>query len=813
MSENELKNKEDEAVLAETEEGFSPAEQSEYDKLAQNDTPGDDGGLYNPGKKIAKKGGRFSRRSKVAIGGGLSAILVSLLIGFFMFMTVYRVEHVRNLLWDYRFARFHGQVAKRIKSNLMLSETYTNPSTSPERKLRFEKTSLYEKLRGYSPEKAFKELGSAGLDIEVRRGGKLGLGENRITGFTDTVVDPETGRSVRERIYVEGSRNIPDGAKTVNSLEFANRLSTASTNALESAGHSRYFQKQTRKLLKTKVRINFGDRYAAFKEKINKLSSDGTTTTPEEEARALREVDAETARGNQSIDTSVIDEKETQEDLLDDLTEPDSGSLNDTPTRTEAAEARRAKIRESRTYKKLQGGVSGYAQVSTGVMIATFGCILYDLSSSVDDALTQRIEAPMRLSGSVFGEAEQLKSGEGVDIRQVKERNKTLEGVEESGAFKAIDGETNIPQENKLQVDDLPFKFFGLDLSTVSTFNSGVKTTLETALASTTGPLFPVLKVLGKDDDVVRKGCSYILNPGVQAGIAVVDVAALFASLGSTGAAEGAVRAGIEGLKATIQIGGSVGLGKVVFEYVVPKVLFSLAGANGILHSGDAQNGNKLDLGATLLASQTTKMAGGTKISAAQARRDNFIAYNQAREDYYKNEGLLAFVSPSSPYSIPGTLSMKLSGDPFKIPGQLLANVISVGANIFNGRLFASLFSGKANAASEVFETYGVPQYGIPDSMIDVDPLDNALAVDGFEGQLDGLLEEYHQCFDTSLAEESLKGLFGSSDNFDYSKCDNSTAQQLGLYLVDNCAVSFISETTNTNTCSLLSGAGDLTAN
>ncbi len=800
MSDADLKEREQADVLNDTATDFSPEEQAEFGALANNDDPTSDQVVRGLSDAPTKSKGIISNGKKAAVLAGSLGIIGIIAVGFLMFMTVYKVEHVRNLLWDYRFARFHGQVAKRIRSNLIMSETYTNPTNTPEKKLRFEKTKLYDKLRGYSPEKAFRSLSE--LDIEVQRKGVFGLGENRIVGFTD----PAT----KERIYIEGSRDVPNGSKTVNSLEFADRLSSTASTALE-GNHSRYFQKQTRKLLKSKIKIKFGDRYAAFKEKVKSLGADGTPATPEEETRALREVDAEIARGGQAIDTSIIDEKDPQEDLLDDLPEPDAGSLNDTPTNNSTAEARRARIRESRTFSKLQGGLNTYSNVSTGVMVTTLGCIMYDLSSNIDEALNQRIEAPMRLTANVFGEAENLKDGSGVDIRQVRERNKTLEGTEKSAAFRKINGDTTVPKETELQIDDLPFEFFGMSLQTVSTFNKGVKTMLETAFVGATGPLGPVLKVLDKDDDVVRKGCSYILNPGVQAGIAIIDIGALFISLGSTGAAEGAARVGLETLKASVQIGAGVGFGKFMFEYALPKFMFALAGSGGILSPGDAQNGNKLDLGTTLLASQTSKMSGATKISTAQAKRDNAIALSKARNKYFKEGGLMAYFNPHSPYSLPGSISIGLTSDPYKIPGQVFSNIATLGASLFNGRLLDNFLTAKTTAAVDNFETYGVPQYGIPDSMIDTDPIDNAIAVNSNPGQLTELLDKYHQCFDTTLAEQALDGQFGKTSSFDYSICNDPTAQKLGLYIVDNCAVRFISEGITSNNCSLLNGAGDLT--
>lgn len=783
MNDTDLKEKEESAELPTT-DTFSKQEEEQLGKGYTPSQPKQNGGL-------------FKSRKGLLVSGGLIGIFGSVAIGFLMFMTVYRVEHVRNLLWDFRFARFHGQVARRIRANILVGEGIS-PS-SPEKIIRFKNTSLYDKFRGYSPAKAFSELSGNGLLVEVEKKGVVGFRENRITGFSDPIS--------KEKVFIEGASNIPEGAEVLKSDDFAKRLKNVSTQTLERAEHSKYFQRQTRKLLQDKVKIRFGDRYQSYKEKLRAIVGDNIdSATAEQEARALAEADLEVARGgSKPVGGGLLEGEEGEKDLLDGIEEPDSNSLlSDTP------EIGAGPAQDGIVKTKFSRATSTYANASTGVMVITFSCILKDISGTIDGALAQRIEAPMRLSANIFGEAEQLKSNDKLDIGAIRQRSKSLEGSEKSAAFHRIDDDPNISPNNDLQVDDLPLQFFGMDLKTVSNINKVVDTTLSDAFVIGAGPLGLVLKATGKDDEVIKKGCSYVLNPYAQAGIAAVDVGVLIFSLGSSAIAQSGARAALEGLKAAVQVGASVGINKVFFEYLIPKLVFSMSGSGGLLRQGDPQNGNKLDLGTTLLAAQVTKMSGGTVISDKQARRDNSAAFALAQKEKFKKSGNLAYFDLSSPYSLPGIISMKYSSSPAEIPRQFLATLLRTGASIFSGNFFSNLFTNSVSAETDAFTTYGVPQYGIPDSMIDVDPIDNAIVVDTNPKQLETLLEQYGHCFDTSIAQQELSGLFNSSSSLDFSICNNQTAQQLGLYIIDNCAARFISSTVTSNNCSLLNGAGDL---
>ncbi len=126
MSENDLKNKEDDAVLEDTEKDFSPAEQSEYGKLAQND-PSDGVGLYSPSKKSNKKKGRFSRRKKGFIGGG-----IGLLTGILFFLSII-TQPLQLLQLDFALGKHEiGQnrtVGSRLKRMFYRSALQRDPDT------------------------------------------------------------------------------------------------------------------------------------------------------------------------------------------------------------------------------------------------------------------------------------------------------------------------------------------------------------------------------------------------------------------------------------------------------------------------------------------------------------------------------------------------------------------------------------------------------------------------------------------------------------------------------------------------------------
>lgn len=809
----------DENSLREAEEGgldTTAAESSgEKKQLAEKvgSEVGDNGKDYfNSGvKKKAAKGMLTKKKSLLWIGSG--GLLLSVALGFLMFMTIYRSEHLRNLLWDYRFAKFHRQVAKRIKSNLLVNEGLSE--TSPEKVATFEKTSLYEKMRGYSPEKAFSKLGQSGMAIEIDKTGRVfGFRESRITAFTD----PATG----EKVYSNRANNVPAGGEVLSTTDFADRLTASSSKALEGTSQSKFFQKQTRKMLRDKVGIKFGDRFKAYKEKLKaRLAGENKEPTDEERRRALTEADAERARGSPETTKAkgILEEpsKEVPGDISNQLTGPDlevltSGGELGVPTITPDAPPVRTKWIESKTRAKLIKGSGAYAEFSSFVFLTTMGCILKDVSQTIQTTLTTRIEAPMRMTANMFGEAEQLKSNDNVEMGAMEQRNKQYDGVETSAAFQRINGtpEAEIPESSKLEVADLPFTFFGMDLGTVSTL-AGLTDRILTGVATAGVSEVPIVGEPIGDlaGGLVDEFCSKMLNPWVQGSIAVVDVIALIVSLGSS---ESIAQGVVQGIKAAVQIAGSVGLMKVVFEYFLPKLLFAMAGSGGILSQGDPQNGNKMDLGATLLSSQYDKMAGGTEITGAQAQRDQEEAMAAVKQQYVDEQGAFASINPANPYSITSQFALSLPADPFAALGTLLAKSLGSSLKLKPLSGIAALLSPKAKAAEPAyFETYGVPQYGIPDSLINVDPIDNANEVDGGDpAKLKGLIDKYLHCFDTSLAEQELQGSFGNS-NADFGICGDADAQKLSLYIIDNCAAEFTSEGVDANNCSILPGAGDVT--
>lgn len=102
MSGNDLQQKEDADVLAETEKDFSPAEQTEYDKLSQNDPEGTDSD-EKLGKGFRKEPARPGLRTaasnlstyrKLGIGMGLMGILVAIAVAFFSFMLPFKLTHI-----------------------------------------------------------------------------------------------------------------------------------------------------------------------------------------------------------------------------------------------------------------------------------------------------------------------------------------------------------------------------------------------------------------------------------------------------------------------------------------------------------------------------------------------------------------------------------------------------------------------------------------------------------------------------------------------------------------------------------------------
>lgn len=749
------------------------------------------------------------------LGLGIGGLMLSMLLGFFMYMTIYRSEHLRNLLWDYRFARFHYQMNKRIKSILASSES--PQALNPAEKLTFESTTIYEKIRGYSPEKALNNLGFGddGIGLGVEKTGTIGFRENRITSFND----PATG----ERIYSERASNIPDGARTLNTAEFADRLTTVSDAHLDSMNHSKFFQKQTRKLLRDKVGVKFGDRFKAYAENLRSRAADPDNPTDAEKNGALAESDADVSRNSPDgsrADGSMEDASEAaNEDLENGTGPPDEGILDGGGESLPEIDGDSPKVRinweNSKTRATLLKGASAYTKVSSAVFVATTACMIRDINSSINDALRTRIEGPMRMIANQFGEAEQLKSNDNVEMDILEQRQEQYDGFEDSAAGMRLTGtkEEEIPEGAKMEVADLPFQFFGFDLSTIATFSDIVDEVLNKVATSAVIPLPFISFIPGTDrvgKEVLDELCKVLMDPRAQLGLAAVDIIVAAISIGSSKAVSEAV---VRSIQLAISVGRSVGFQKIFFEYLLPKVLFTLAGSAGMLFDGDPQNGNKMDLGAAMLSSQSAKMAGGSPISYLQAQRDQDEAIAMVKQQKRDEFGTFASFNPKNPYSIASQFALTLPSDPTKAVGSVLSKSLGSIFTFKGISSFGSLINGKAKAQSQniYFETYGMPVYGISDEYMQRDIVDNSIAVDGTPGRLTELMTRYEHCFTASIADEVMGSNFVDNGP-DYSICGDADANALGLYIIDNCAMGYISTETTPNNCSPLSGAGDVIA-
>lgn len=751
-----------------------------------------------------KKKGKKARRAFAGIGA--LGLLTMMAVGFLMFMTVYRSVHIRNLLWDYRFARFHYQVGKRIKVNMSSAEFLAPDSTGT---LEFGKTTLGQKMRGYSPEAQIKKLSNGGLELTVEKGGVVG--GSKITAYTDTT----TG----EKIYRQGSeaaKNAPEGSKILEPKEFASSIDTKATEVIEGAKHTKYELKNTRKLLADKVKITFGDRFKTFRERVRaKLKGESREPTDSENNQSLKESDGKNARGGEAPKTTEGMSKDASEKVAGELDAgvPEPRATDFAPPKPGAPPKTPSKV-----VSQLRTGASAWSDVSSAVFMVTMGCILKDVSSSINDTLRMRIEAPMRMAAGVMGEAEQLQSNDNVSLDALGARDRDFTNTNQSAAFQRINKtpESQISEASKLEVADLPFTFFGLDLHDIATAASITNSLLNAAAAQIAIPI-PGAAALGfipgvsdVTDEVVNTLCRGVLNPAVQAGIGLLDLGALIISFGGSGAATRTTAESIKlGLTTAVKIAGSVGIMKIVFEYLLPKMLFAMAGSAGIMTPGDPNNGNKLDLGTTLLASQYGKMGGGSEISLGQAQRDQVDAMARVKQQKVDEMGAFAYISPSNPYSLISQLSMSLPGDPLEIPGALITKSLGMLFSKTTINSLGSVVVPKAQAAPEsvFFETYGVPQVGISDALINEDPVKNAMIVDSSPQHLADLKNKYEHCFTSSIADEALSGTFSTSDK-DFSICNDNDAQRLGLYNIDNC--SGIYSGYSAANCSIFAGAGDL---
>ncbi len=660
--------------------------------------------FYRPSKKSSNKGlSTMSTGKKLLsiMGGG--GILMSLVVGMFMFLTIYRSEHLRNLLWDYRFARIHRQIAKRAEKNLELQKSGA-----------LEDASVKEL-------KITKSLSETTPEITARAEAKLAGGEQ-----------------------------------------------------------TEFMQTESRGLLR-KLKIDFGERFKSYMEKRSSKYGSRETTEAEDYV-AEKEVDVERATRSVTAEPegALKDAaKEAKNDVIQDNPEP---RINDVGAEPKSGVA-----------KETAGSVNGaITKISKGVFFITTACLIRDLSGSLDDALRTRIESPMRLAANLFGTAEQSKAGTNVDTKTLTIQDTQLSQAEKGAGIRLASNPNekieDIPKEDQIEVGDLPFTFFGVPLSGIADANGVIDSVLNNKV---TKPFFDPL-------------CHAILDPRVQGVVLVAEVISMFVGIGEAAETSGQVL--MESFQAFAEVGGKYAVTRIMFEYMIPKLLFSLAGSNGVLSANDPQAGNKLDMGAALLSSQYTRMSGGSAITLAQAEKDQAEALAYEKKIRFKNEGLYAYINPKSPYSILGQISLKLPGNPMEVPAAFLKLSMRSAASALSLKHMPFIGAQQAQAVSVDLYTYGIPQYGIPDSLIDVDPLENAKIVEGASGGLDGQIQKYQDCFTRSLADDIV-----SSGGFDRASgnCDDEAAQRLGLYIIDNCTSGILSSNEGKG-CNFLPGAGDV---
>lgn len=726
--EEDLRDKEQEQALqSDTEEARAlAAAVPEAAQPAEKD-------LFNDKAKKKPKS-RFGGRKSAFVAVGSAGLVMSLILGLFMFLTIYRTEHIRTLLWDYRFARFHAQVAKRVKANLdaQIAGDFTSGEGS--------KLKLSEKISGGTPESR-------------RAGGQL-LDRGNLTeiGF-----DP----SVRSR-------------------------------------------------LRDKFGINFGERIKSYTDKLRgKTGNEDRAPTDEERRSTAIEEDIQRAKGG-STDrpTGSLEDadKLAEEDLKNGIGEPQASDLLEKPAGAPV-------VREGEVVKRFNSGGAKFAQklgnVSSVAAIMTFGCIFNDLSSSLDGVLRQRIDGPMRGAAQFFGETEQLKSGTNVDTNLLQTREEQTSAAESTRAIqKAGDpskSEEDLKDAVTFEVADLPGKFFGIKLRTIADINSTFQNVLDGATYALLFPIAGFASLFSKDGfnagSLRSEICKYILNPAVQTALLGVDIVALFASFGT---AQSTGKILLETLKAAVSIGASVEINKLIFGYVIPKAVFSLAGSNSVLVNADIQSGNKLDYGAMALSNQAAKYRGASPISILQASRDQETAIALVKKQRLRDEGFFAYINPKSPYSILGQMSLKLPGKPSKVPAALLKmSVLNLGSLVTKN----PFFGGKASAAAAYnLDTYDMPQYGLPDTLINIKAVDNAAVVEA-GGQLEANIAKYANCSNSAISDDLLGEKNDVQGDVD---CNSEMAQRTGLYVIDGCTAIHLNPDL-TEVCSPLPGAGDVT--
>ncbi len=468
MSDTDIREKEEGAVLDDLEKDFSPEEKSAFDALSDNDPK--EGGLYNPEDSGKKKSGLT--RKKMAIGG-LSGILVGGgMWGIAFVQGPLQFMQLSQLMQKFHFADNTSIMDDRYGKLLRYARNRNRP---------------YEQRR-------LGEIGnkvSASIDAKMAESGLAFEFEPNGTQKGIRVLDPDKGGVARMREL--GYTPKVDGQGLIYELEGADRYNRGAIKSLNSAGltsanhgkragpiHSRV----------QKVRSNATFRFLGkYGRQLDALEGDARTKYRQKwDDFVKRGADADfNARATPTEDPDTGDETTSETD------ERAAGELNDAAEAGEGLNGtEKVNAVENDIRSKLTGG-------NATLIAVTVVCIANSIADGFDSDVYESIILPsIRMATGTVVIGDQLRdfSNQEFEIIEASVRSEQLFDEEKETSWAGAQSiQTNLGNDPDGPVQNPASK---------------VRQTQN-----------PVLAFIG-DVPGLDTGCSIIGNPIVGVGISLV---------------------------------------------------------------------------------------------------------------------------------------------------------------------------------------------------------------------------------------------------------------------------------------------------
>ena len=749
------KNNDDESSrLAET------GEKNDIDGLYKSGG-GSDGFLKNSKKKSALK-------KKVALGGvGVGAIFAVIALNFFLSMgSGGMMLNLDRIYEAYRLQTINRQFARRV-AHITLSDSISNATGRP--LTAAGNNSLFRQMRGWTPNRAMRSLGAAGLEFNFER---TATGGNRLVSVTDRT----TGRVI-DRSSVTGG-------------QFSQEVTNLVDQRMSDIGKNKFYRRQTANF----VRQNSGIRLSKFREF---LSRRGENISRQEGRRIImreRILDMTGGRGPRTSRIRTINEGAREQ-----LNELNEGRVPDTSNE-------RAPLGQKRS-----AALTRMGQVSDANLLLTMSCIANDISGQTLAVIDSKINGPLRAYADFRTKNDQIRVGD-VTTEAVAAETEFWEGAHQSAAVQRALGTPNdqIPDRNKLTEIDYPFTLFGMEISTIQRIAFIVN-----AVTSPVGIFSNLLGSPNQDnfnfndipdeytEEITNEGidrenvwqanlgslsddseesavsfglCDALLHPAGQITIGVGEVGVTIATLGGVRAATAAL---FSSWRVAARVAGGASASYLLYFKVIPAYIDNLNGIDSMPLPGQGpQNGNKIDVGALLFKNSLASASGASIIPsqvAAEQQRESIALYRQ----YERSKGVIhGYLSLENPFSLTSRVAYSLNG----------VQLQHISVSIF--KLLSSLFS-PMGYVSNVFanndlyppdeEFYGLEdyQFGWINSQIDgtdsnYDFVENTKYI---EENFDELNERYAGCFTLTMVDVAIDGY--------PRECEEEDAKRYGIYYLD----------------------------